>query len=218
MEKKLAAWLDSLEGTKREYILSTKSTQEKQYAIRYLTGNERDEVFSIVLSEEEKASCNEFIDLTDRCSLGLRGAVLSGNARLADQLLQVMVLSDMLIHHQLLLDAERLIRVKKHKKGRPRKDDSALNYLVQIKAGIGGSTFSATWTSTFESLTPNDGKKMKARPPIDTSMGTPMEVAIALVDVFDGYGVPSKSSLGTWLDRLGLTVEDIKGYIEKNNV
>ncbi|MBL1321303.1 MAG: hypothetical protein COA63_009625 [Methylophaga sp.] len=218
MEKKIAAWLVSLEKAKKDCFLSAKPYQERQYALHLLTDNERDELFSIVLSKEEKDNCDGFKTFTDKYNEALLGAVITGSAKLADGLLDVMISSDMLIHHQLLLDAEKLIREKKHRKGRPGKDDSVLNYLIQIKAEIQGDNFSTIWASTFESLIQDDGKKMKARPPISTSMGTPMEVATGLVEIFDEYGVPPNSSLGTWLDRIDLTIEDIRGYSEKNNV
>jgi len=214
-ENDLKEFIDSLSEEKRHGLLSAKTSQERQYSFRLFTDEEREKLILLTsIGSDDLENINAFEIKTNQFNEALKGSVISRNSKLSESTLEVMLKSDMLIEHSLNLDAQKLIMEHKHKKGRPKKDESILNYLIQIKADIDESSFSVVWVSVFESLIEGDGKKMKARPVIDTSMGSLKEVATILVQIFDEYGIPSLSQLGKNLDDLNLTIESIREYIK----
>jgi hypothetical protein len=215
-ENDLKEFIDLLSKEKRYSLLSAKTSQERQYSFRLFTNEEREKLILLTAGgNDDLENINAFETKTNIFNEALNGAVITRNSKLSEHILEVMLSTDMLIHHQLNLDAQKLIMENKHKKGRPKKDESILNYLIQIKADIDGSSFSVVWVSVFESHIEGDGKRMKSRPAIDTSMGSLKEVATILVQIFDEYGIPPLSLLGKYLDDLNLTIESIREYIKK---
>lgn len=215
MADRLLAYMASLPKSFIEQLANANSDYEKLAALMMLSDVQRDELSVLAGDNDDSLSC--LLKFIEQHNLALKGAIDQGNAKLADQIIELLIVGALPIKPELHRAGDRLIREKRKSRGRPKNDDSLYNYLVQIKAALKNISFSEAWNLTFENLGDGLGTTGKARPAI--LKDAPLElIAGEIISILQRHPSPKgkTNQLEHMLNRVGLTLSDLANYLSRD--